>query len=216
MTRRQAIHVITRPEHWELMTSPARFEMLEAMRSLAPCSMSELAVALDRPADTLYPHLRRLLRIGVIVDVGERPGRTRPTRVYDLIADDFRPSFGGSTKAVMTRVIDSSMQTMAGMIARASRKSAAAGRLVYTEEEKNIFGNIELAWLTPEDFEHLRRKLRAIKRFLDGKKDHRRGSLFLAGSFIVPVTRTRGARAAESSPPKRPRGRRVGAGKSAT
>jgi hypothetical protein len=195
---RPAIREITRPGHWELMVAPVRFELLEAMRSIAPCSVREIAVAIDRPADTLYPHLRQLLRIGVIVDAGERAGRTRPERVYDLVADDFRPVFRGTSKAVATRAIDRSMQTMAGMVSRASRKSAAAGRLIYTEETQNVFGNVELAWLSAEDFELLRQKLRAIKRFLDRRKDHRRGSLFLAGSFVVPVTRTRGARVAKS------------------
>ena len=50
------------------MMAPVRFELIEAMRSIAPCSIRELALALDRPADTLYPHVRQLLKIGVVLD----------------------------------------------------------------------------------------------------------------------------------------------------
>ena len=120
---------ISNPAHWTKMMAPVRFELLEAMRAIAPCSAREIALALDRPADALYPHLRVLLKIGVVRDVGGRPGRTRPERVYDLAADDFRPSFSQAGRAATGRVIDRSMQTMAGIVARTSRKSAAAGRI---------------------------------------------------------------------------------------
>jgi hypothetical protein len=108
---RPAVHRITKPAQWAKMMAPVRFELLEAMRAIAPCSAREIALALDRPADALYPHLRALVRVGVVRDMGERPGRTRPERVYDLVADDFRPSFKGSTRANTARVVDRSMRT---------------------------------------------------------------------------------------------------------
>lgn len=187
------------------MMAPVRFELLEAMRSVAPCSVRELAAALDRPADSLYPHLRPLLRIGVVVESGLRPGRTRPERVYDLVADDFRPAFRGAGPAVTARAIDRSIQTMAGIVARTSRKTAAAGKFVYTDALQNVVGKTETAWLTPEEFTLLREKLRGLKKFLDRRKTRRDGALHLAAFFIIPVTRSRGARVAQPSRPPRSR-----------
>jgi hypothetical protein len=195
---RPSIRVISRPADWSVMTAPVRFELLEAMRGVAPCSVRELAVATDRPADSIYPHLRQLVRIGVVVDAGERPGRTRPERVYDLVADDFRPVFRGARPAATARAVDRSIQTMAGIVARTSRKTAAAGRIVYTDSEQNVVGKVENAWLTPAEFVELRGKFRAIKRFLDARKTRRTGGeLHLAAFFVVPVTRRRGARVVE-------------------
>ena len=190
---RPALRPVTNPAHWAKMMAPVRFELLEAMRTIAPCSARELALALDRPADALYPHLRVLLRIGVVQDVGERPGRTRPERVYDLAADDFRPSFKQASRAATGKVIDRSMQTMAGIVARTSRKAAATGRISYDPGKENVVGKVEHAWLTAEEFAHVRERLRSLKRYLDARRMRREGSLYMTAFFMVPVARSRGA-----------------------
>lgn len=195
MPSRPAIHAVTRPSDWTVMTAPVRFELLEAMRSIAPCSVRELAGATDRAADTIYPHVRQLVKIGVVLDAGERPGRTRPERVYDLVADDFRPVFRGASRVAASRAVDRSMQTMTGMVARASRDATAAGRIVYTEAEQNVVGKLETAWLTAEEFIELRERLRGVKAFLDARRARREGAgLHMAAFFVVPITRRRGAR----------------------
>ena len=176
------------------MMAPARFELLEAMRSLAPCSVRELALALDRPADSIYPHLRPLVRIGVVVDRGERPGRTRPERVYDLAADDFRPDFRKASAKATAAAVDRTMKTMAGMLVRASRQAAAAGRIEYGPKGRNVVGKLEHAWLTPAEFAAVRDRLVSLKRFLDVRKARRRGELYMVAFFALPVVRSRGAR----------------------
>jgi DNA-binding transcriptional ArsR family regulator len=212
---RPRLHRVSRPADWNLMMAPARFELLEAMRSLAPCSVRELALALDRPADSIYPHLRPLVRIGIVLDRGERPGRTRPERVYDLAADDFRPDFKGTPAKVTGAVVDRSMKTMAGIVARTSRRAAAAGRLEFGPGVQNVVGKVEHAWLTPAEFAAVRERLVSLKRYLDARKTRRPGELYMVAFFAMPVVRSRGARvggAASSVPATRKR--RSGGGKS--
>lgn len=184
--------------------SPVRFEIVEAMRGIAPCSVGEIAQALDRPADTLYPHLRQLLRVGVVVESGRRPGRTRPGKTYDLVADDFRPSFRDEGGAATAKAIDRSVRSMAGIVARASRKAAAAGRFAYGDDFKNVVAKVENAWLTPEEMRAVHSRLLSLKRYLDARKGRRAGALYLAAFFVVPVVRSRGART-----PSPPRSRRA-------
>jgi hypothetical protein len=189
--------------------APVRFEIIEAMRGIAPCSVGEIAQALDRPADTLYPHLRQLLKVGVVVEAGQRAGRTRPGRVYDLVADDFRPSFRGERAAATAQAIDRSIRSMAGIVTRASRKAAAAGRFSYDDEFKNVVSKVENAWLTPEEMKVVQSRLLSLKRYLDARKGRRAGALYLAAFFVVPVVRSRGARATRAAPtPRSPRATR--------
>jgi predicted ArsR family transcriptional regulator len=196
---RRALHLIPSTDHWAVLMAPVRFEIIEVMRSIAPCSVGEIARALDRAADTLYPHLRQLVRIGVVVDAGERPGRTRSERLYDLVADDFRPAFGGKRGPATVRAIDRSVQTMTGIVSRASAKAAAAGRLTFTSEFQNVLAKVESAWLTDAEVAQVRDRLRALKRYLDARKARRDGSLYLTAFFVLPVVRARGARASASS-----------------
>jgi predicted transcriptional regulator len=192
---RPKLHLVSRPADWNLMMGRVRFELLEAMRSLAPCSVRELALALDRPADSIYPHLRPLVRIGVVREVGERPGRTRPERVYDLAADDFRPMFTSTRRTVTAKVVDRSMRTMAGIVARTSRAAAASGRIAWEPDDQNVLGKVEHAWLTPKEFAEVRARFRSIKRYLDERRTRRDGTLYMTAFFMLPVARSRGARA---------------------
>ena len=61
---RPAIHLITTPKAWAVYIAPARLELVETMRLIAPCSIAELAASIDRPADTLYRHIEKLRKIG--------------------------------------------------------------------------------------------------------------------------------------------------------
>ena len=50
--------------------------------------------------------------------------------LYDLVADDFRPSFRGAGAAATARTIDRSVRGMASIVTRASRKAAAPARVI--------------------------------------------------------------------------------------
>ena len=64
---RPPIHIVESPRHWKVMIAPVRLEVIEAMRMIAPCSIAEIAVALDRSADTLYRHIEKLRTAGAVV-----------------------------------------------------------------------------------------------------------------------------------------------------
>ena len=84
---RQSALVVNSDVHWEAITSPTRFEILEQMRSAAPCSVSELARQMDRPADGLYHHLRKLVDAGLVSEVGQRPVGKQVEAIFDLAYD---------------------------------------------------------------------------------------------------------------------------------
>lgn len=195
---RPPIHAISRLEDWAVMMAPVRFELLEVMRDIAPCSVGELADALDRPADSIYPHLRQLAKIGVVVEAGSRASRTRPGKVYDLVADDFRPGFGRTGARAKAAAIDRTMQGLTRIVSRTSRKAAAAGRFSYDEDFQNVVAKLEQAWLTPRELSIVRSRLQSLKRYLDARKGRRAGELYLAAFFVMPVVRKRGARATRS------------------
>ena len=72
--------MVRSPEAWRVLISPVRAEIAEALRLLGPCSMAELAAAIDRPADSLYQHLELLQKAGFVVQAGFRKGTLTLTR----------------------------------------------------------------------------------------------------------------------------------------
>ena len=191
---RPPIQFVSNPRHWKAMVAPVRLEVIEAMRMIAPCSIAEIAAALDRSSDTLYRHIEKLRAAGAIVVAGSRKSGRRVEQVYDLVADDFRIGFKGTTPRAANKAYDDTLQSILKIASRTARDSAAACQLVGTGDERNLVGKIEHAWLTHAEFVALRDILMRAKEFMDKRKGSREGRLYLAAFLAVPVTRKRGAR----------------------
>jgi DNA-binding transcriptional ArsR family regulator len=210
---RPPIHHLANPKAWSVIVAPVRLEIVEAMRMVAPCSIAELAESLDRPADTLYRHIEKLKRAGVVVDAGTRRAGRRVEQVYDLVADDFRIGFKDITERAANKAYNETMQSIFKIASRTTRDSASACQLVGMGEERNVVGKIEHAWLTHAEFVALREILMRAKQFMDDRKGRREVQAALAAFVAVPVTRKRGAKRkrpsdAKTAPAAEPAARR--------
>lgn len=57
------------PKAMSELFKPARLEVYEALQIAGPSTIAALAKRLERPADSLYYHVRKLLAIGVVEEV---------------------------------------------------------------------------------------------------------------------------------------------------
>ncbi len=74
----------------EALASPIRHQVHLAMEMLGPCSVNELAERMGRVPETLYYHVRRLEKVGILVKVGTRDAGTREEAIYQLKAKRLR------------------------------------------------------------------------------------------------------------------------------
>jgi DNA-binding transcriptional ArsR family regulator len=191
---RAAIHLVTNPKSWAVVIAPVRLEIVEVMRMIAPCSIAEIAAALDRPADALYRHIDKLRRAGVVIEAGSRRSGRRTEQVFDIVADDFRPGFRDVSPRAASKAYNETVQSILKIASRTARDAAAASQLVGVGEERNLVGKIEHAWLSHDEFLAVRSMIMGIKEFMDSRKGRREGRLYLAALVALPVTRKRGAR----------------------
>lgn len=191
---RPPIHAITTPKAWAVYIAPARLELVEGMRMIAPCSVAELAAAIDRPADTLYRHIEKLRKIGVVTDAGIRRAGRRFEQVFDLAGDDFRPQLRDATPRATNKMFNDTTRSIAKILLRTARDAAAAQQIVFDAGKRNAFVKFEHAWLTPAEVEQLAALFLEIKRFMDARKARREGRLYLTAFATMPVHRRRSAR----------------------
>lgn len=199
---RPPIEFVANPRNWNAMVAPVRLEIIEAMRMIAPCSIAEIAGALDRPADTLYRHIDKLKRAGAVIDAGVRRAGRRNEQLYDLVADDFRVGFKDTSDRAANKAYNETIQSILKIASRTARDSAAACQLIGIGDDRNLIGKIEHAWLSHSDFLALREILMRAKQFMDKRKGARDGRLYVAAFLAVPVTRKRGARVRRTSEAK--------------
>lgn len=77
---------ISTAEQLRALRSPTRHQILAAMERRGPCSVRDLAADTGRPAESLYYHVKALLRIGLVVEKQRRSTGRREEVVYELVS----------------------------------------------------------------------------------------------------------------------------------
>lgn len=72
------------PAQIEALASPVRQRILDRLEAIGPCSIRELGEALGRRPDALHYHVRKLVDLDLLAEVGSRPTGSSPEALYDL------------------------------------------------------------------------------------------------------------------------------------
>lgn len=193
MQRKRPARVFVKtPAQWDAVTSPVRVELVESLRVAGASSVAELAAMLDRPADSLYHHVRKLVRAGIVAPVAVRRVGRQTEAVYDLECDriefDFDPATGRNADR-WKRVARTLLRTTQRLFERA----LDAGGLRMTGPGKSLWSRVESARLTPDDLARLNAKLVEVEALLQGARSRNEGRLFNLTLFVFPVARARRA-----------------------
>lgn len=182
---------IKRDREWDAITSAVRIEIVLGLVSIGPCSIRELAELLERPADGLYHHLRKLEAAGLVVGVDTRVSGTRTEQVYDLAAPNVTIDTDISRKRTRERVA----RLFKSILQHAQRAMLAAlesDRAVLEEEGRTISLKWAASWLDDERLARVREHQDAVNTILLEGLRERTGELFSVLTYLAPVVRTRG------------------------
>lgn len=188
--------VVSGPAEWSAVSSPVRFELVEYLRMVAPCSIAELGAAMARPADSLYHHIRVLERVGIVVRAKDRVVRGRREAVFDLSARRFRFESPGDRGAVgparmkQVQLVKRLIASLGRMTVRSIGRALEAGVEVGEGSGKQVWARVETAWLDEASLAEVNRLLGEIDRVFERGRQVREGRLFSVGLFLGPVARS--------------------------
>jgi len=185
---------LTTSKQVRAIASPVRLEVISFLVSLGPCTVAELAAAMDRPADGLYPHLRALVHAGVAVAARREPGpgEGRGEAVFDAAADHFSTEWDEETgrgTAAFMEVSDAVLRA-AGL---GLRRAFEARAVRLTGDKPNLTCMHESGWVDEETLAKVMGHLREARRLLVEGRTQRRGQLVQMTTVLVPTVRKRGA-----------------------
>lgn len=86
------------------LASPLRQEILDTLDAEGPCSIAQLAEHLGRAADTLYFHVKHLLRTRLLVEKERKQLGRHVFAIYDLVARPLRIDRRKASRTDMLRV----------------------------------------------------------------------------------------------------------------
>ena len=143
------------------LASPTRQEIIDTIESNGPSTVSRLGALLGRAPETLYHHIRILLRVGLVCRVEAGPGSASRGAVYDL---------PGHAMSIAYRLEDPAMTAAIGDVARAMSRIAsqdferalARGDAVVEGPLRNLRSARKKAWLDDSQVEAINRHFHAI------------------------------------------------------
>jgi len=165
-----------------------RQRVVAAMEALGTVSVRDLALHLDRSAESLYFHLRKLVECGLVLGDGERPTQRRPEQLYRLVAPKLRiagdpedPEFGDALTEAGRSVLRAADRDYARAI------EGGIGRL--NGPARNLSLQHYHVHLTPAHRQRLVRMLEELTTFVLENNDPARGELHSLTAVLSPVAR---------------------------
>ncbi len=136
------------------LASPARQEIVDALVAAGPCSIVELAAHTGRAPDSLYFHVRRLIKVGLVVELAPRSTGKRPAATYDVpgrpLSLDYSAVIGSKD---LGAVVSSALRLADRDFARAAR----AGGAVVGGARRNLWGARAKGWVGPDELQEINR-----------------------------------------------------------
>ncbi len=86
MSSAPATYIVRRADQRAALTSPLRLEILEHFLVAGPAAVDEIAARIGRAPDSLYYHLRMLVKVGLLRPRGSRKSGKRDTKLYAVVS----------------------------------------------------------------------------------------------------------------------------------
>ena len=201
---RRTVYAIRDAKQLAVLRAPLGYQIVAALEEAGACSVAGLSEMLGRNAESLYYHVHRLVKAGLLVEAREQRARRRTETVYELVAREITVDPAERSPAFL--------RALEGVYGAALRSAARHLSLALKLERAKRSGPrsaTELRQRTVRLGENaaaqLREHLAKLDRFLAKHNDPA-----AAESYTVTTVLSAVARPARGRGPRAPRRRRRG------
>ncbi len=167
-----------------LLASPVRQEIVDTLDACAAgVSVAALAAEVGRPADSLYYHLRLLVRGGLVEELaGDGDGRLYRSRARDGTRLVYKPGANANAAAVE--------RAAAALLRIAGRDFAGAMRrrgVIVEGDLRELWASRLKGWVDDGELAEINRLLVRLAGLLRGRRSERRNRLVSLAWVLAPL-----------------------------
>lgn len=151
---RDQLFVVAAAPQMRALVSPVRQEIVDALVAAGPCSIADLAAHVGRAPDSLYFHIRRLVKVGLVLELNERATGRRPAAVYDVPGRPMRLAY---TRAGRDPALAGVMSSALRLAGRDFSRAFRLGVAVVDGERRNLWGGRVKGWVGDEELAEINR-----------------------------------------------------------
>jgi DNA-binding MarR family transcriptional regulator len=170
MPRYPKAYVIRRADQLAALSSPTRWQVVEALSVQGPGSVRDLAARTGRKPVSLYYHVRALLDVGLVVQDTTRHTGRRAEAVYGLVAPRLIAD-RNQTSPAHKEALCRSCEAFLRLAARDHRAAVERGDLVFEGPQRNLMVRRQAVKLRPQALKKANRLLDRVAAELDRLSD---------------------------------------------
>lgn len=165
------------------LVSPVRQEIVDALEAAGAMSMAELAERIGRPADALYFHVRRLVRVGLVVERAPLKAGRHVKAIYDLPGRPMRIRYDPAmNRQNLARVVAAAQRIGLRDFTRAVSDSQELG--TQRAGHRVVWGGRSKGWLSKSQVREVNRLIEEVQAvFREGRPGRGRQAVGL--SFVL-------------------------------
>ena len=172
--------ILHAPAHLRALHTPARQEIVDTLDAAGPCSVARLAELIGRPADSLYHHLRRLVRVGLVVEERHKEGR----HVFAIYRLQVRPLKLRYERPACSADVVGVVGAAHRLAWREFRRAMGRGDAITSGPRRTLWGARAKGWLSPDELERVNRLLGEVIELLRAGTPAR-GRVPVSASFLL-------------------------------
>ena len=177
---------ISRPDQIRALATPARQEIIDVLLSSGPGSATEIAAALGRPADSLYYHIGKLKRVGLLLEGGKRRRGRREEVVYDLPGRPMRIIYDLGNRKVSARIVDT-IGAMLRITRRDFGEAVSEGTAAVSGPYRALWGGRVKGWISKSQLKEINQHLWEICKIVLSPKGRTGNSLHSLTFVLTPL-----------------------------
>jgi DNA-binding transcriptional ArsR family regulator len=177
-------HTIRSAQQLAVLAAAARQEIVDVLAAMGTVSVAELAAALNRPADSLYFHLRALVRAGLVEQVVYRRNRGRKEALFRTVASELFLEYKPRS-ASNRRGVNAIVSSMFRLGVRDFRRACEAGNATVSGPRRELWALRKSARLSVAQIEALNRSIKRVA--AEFSPSSREGRLYAVTILLTPL-----------------------------
>jgi predicted ArsR family transcriptional regulator len=172
-----------------VLASPVRQEIYDLMRSLGPTTVRQLAGQLEVPANSLYFHLKKMERAGIVKVVETiKRAQSPPESIYDLVDSDLSFNFDVSDSEHAGLLITATA-AMLRLCLRDFQSASRSSRTVGKGSKRNFRAARLVAWLTVAETRKVNTLIEELSEILQGSRKRPDANRFAVAWTMCPLVK---------------------------
>lgn len=184
MANKRKVTTVNSPKAVSSLTSPLRMEILQAFGTGDRLTVGDLAERVGKPRSSLYYHIRKLIEMGLLVEVERKLKGKKYESSFETASDRIIIQANTSTKPgreAMAKLIRSMTRQAARDFERALETHALDGT------KAADVGRRQRAWLTEDDVKKVDELFTKIEAICAKRRTKGKGRLYSVTSLFVPL-----------------------------